>query len=100
MMNPLGVACDLGADHACSVGLQLGAANPADRAAVDHLDVERAGRRTIVRTGGVADIDLGMLVHAFLGNIKSRGRREDLSGNTPTKTASSHASAAQIGTAI
>src|SRR6476620_5859191 len=41
-----------------------------------------------------------MLVHAFLGNIKSRGRREDLSGNTPTKTASSHASASQIGTAI
>jgi predicted ATPase len=34
-------------------------------AAVDHLDIERAGRRTIVRTGGVADIDLGMLVHAF-----------------------------------
>ena len=66
VMNALGVARDLGADHAGGIGLQLGAADPADRAAVDHLDVERAGRRTIVRTGGVTDIDLGMLVHAFL----------------------------------
>ena len=87
MMNALGVARDLGADDAGGIGLQLGAADPADRAAVDHLDIERAGRRAIVRTGGVADIDLGMLVHAFLGNIKRRGRREDLSGSAPAKTA-------------
>ena len=76
MMNALGVARDLGADDTGRIGLQLGAAYPADRAAVDHLDVERAGRRAIVRTGGVADIDLGVLVHASLGNIKRRDRRE------------------------
>src|SRR5215207_11083718 len=99
-MNALGVARDLRAYHAGGIGLQLGATDPADRAAVDYLDVERAGRRTIVRTGGVADIDLGMLVHALLGNIKRRGRREGLTGSTPAKTAVSHASGAQIGAAI
>ena len=100
VMNALGVTRDLRADDARRIGLQLGAADPADRAAVDHLDVERAGRRTIVRTGGVADIDLGMLVHAFLGNIKRHGRREGLFGGAPAKTAVSHASGAQIGAAI
>src|ERR1700722_10942053 len=28
------------------------------------LDVERTGRRTVVRTGGMTDVDLGVLVHA------------------------------------
>src|SRR5215207_4306217 len=99
VMNALGVARDLRAYHAGGIGLQLGAADATDRAAVDYLDVERAGRRTIVRTGGVADIDLGMLVHALLGNIKRRGRREGLTGSAPAKTAVSHASGAQIGAA-
>ena len=70
MMDALGVARDLGADDARGVGLLLGTPHPADAAAFDHLDVERAGRRAIVRTGGMADIDLGVLVHAAKGNIK------------------------------
>jgi hypothetical protein len=38
--------------------------------ALDHFHIERAGRRAIMRTGGMADIDLGMLVHAFLVTLK------------------------------
>src|SRR5262249_15221479 len=41
--------------------------HPADGLASDHLDIERAGRRTVVRTGGMADVDSGLLVHG--GNI-------------------------------
>jgi hypothetical protein len=43
MMDALGVTRDLGADNAGCVGLHLGAAHAADRAAVDHLDIERTG---------------------------------------------------------
>lgn len=64
MMDTFGVARDLGADDTGGIGLQLGPADPADALALDHLDVERAGRRTVMRTGGVADVDLGVLVHA------------------------------------
>ena len=44
MMDALGVARDLGADHAGRVGVVLGAAHAADGAVVEHLDLERAGR--------------------------------------------------------
>src|SRR5258705_1390194 len=71
MMNTLGIARDLGADDACGIALQLGAAHPADRGTIDHLDIQRAGRRTIVRTGGMPDVDLGLLVHAPIGTIKA-----------------------------
>src|SRR5579872_2727744 len=62
-MNALGITRDLGADDAGRVGLQLGAAHPADGLAAYHLDIECTGRRAIVRTGGMADFDLGVLVH-------------------------------------
>ena len=75
MMDPLGIARDLGADHARGLGLLLRAPHPADTAALDYLDVERARRRTIVRAGGMADVDFGVLVHAVKGNIKCFGRR-------------------------
>src|SRR5262249_876293 len=55
MMDALGVARDLGADHAERVVILLRAANAADRALVDRLDLWRAGRGAIVRTGGIAD---------------------------------------------
>ncbi len=51
MMDALGVARDLRADHARRVEIVLGAAHAADRAAVEHLHFERAGGRAIVRTG-------------------------------------------------
>ena len=50
MMDALGVAGDLGADDARRVALVRRAVHAADALAVDHLDVERANRRAIVRT--------------------------------------------------
>ena len=57
MVDALGVARDLGADHARGVGVVRRAAHPADGAVVEHLDLERAGRRAIMRTGRMADPD-------------------------------------------
>ena len=48
MMDALGVARDLGADDARGVALLFSAAHAPDALAVDHLDVERAGRRAVV----------------------------------------------------
>src|SRR4029077_9675778 len=95
-----GVARDLGADDASCVGLQLGAADTSDAAAVDHIDIERAGRWAVVRTGGVADLDLGMLVHGSSVNIKNGTSRAHLSGNSPAQPPAGHASHAQIGPTI
>ena len=74
MVNALGVTRDLGADNARGISLLFGAPYSANAAALDHLDVERAGRRAIMRTGRMADIDLGVLVHVTIGNIKCFGR--------------------------
>ena len=49
VMHPLGVARDLGADHAERVVVVLGPAYAPDGALVEHLDFERAGRWAIVR---------------------------------------------------
>ncbi len=100
MMNALGVARDLGADDAGGIGLQLGAAHPADRAS------RRSPRYRARRpTGNRADrwnagCRSWLLVHAPIGTIKSRGRREHLSGNHRAKTAAGHALGAEIGPAI
>ena len=51
IVNPLGVAGDLGADDARRVVVVLGAVDAPDRRRVDQLDLERAGRRTVVRAG-------------------------------------------------
>jgi hypothetical protein len=63
MVDALGIARHLGADHARGVALQPGAAHPPDGVTIDHLDIEGAGGRTIMRTGGMPDVDLGVLVH-------------------------------------
>src|SRR4051794_15013626 len=63
MMDALSVARDLRADDARGVEIVLGAAHPADRAAVEHLHLECAGGRTVVRTGGSADLGVERLVH-------------------------------------
>src|SRR5262249_45494877 len=80
MMNAFRIARDLGADDAGRVGLLLGAADPADALATDHLDIEGTGRRAIVRTGGVADLDLGVLGHVRRRNTKKPASRARLSG--------------------
>ena len=51
--------------YAGGVALQLGAAHPPDGLAADHLDIEGAGGRTVMRTGGMPDVDLGVLVHGL-----------------------------------
>ena len=55
VMLALGIARDLGADHAGGVVVVLGAVHAPDGALIDQLDFKRAGRRAIVRTGGIAD---------------------------------------------
>ena len=65
MMDALGVARDLGADHAGRVGIVLGAADTADGALVEDLDLERAGRRAVVRTGRGSDAGADGLIHGF-----------------------------------
>ena len=71
MMDALGIARDLGADDAGRVAVVLGAVDAADAVRSEQLDVERAGRRAIMRAGRMADADLGfgfgklaLLVHA------------------------------------
>ncbi len=63
VMDAFGVARDLGADDAGRVAVVLRAVHPADAVRPEDLDVERAGRRAIVRTGRMADADGGVLVH-------------------------------------
>src|SRR6202000_3284256 len=79
MMDALGIARDLGADHTGGIGLEFGTAHPADGLAVDHFDIERAGRRAVVRTGGMPDVDLGVLVHSSRGSTKRGDSRAHLS---------------------
>jgi len=38
---------------------------PADGLAADHLDIEGAGGRAVMRAGGMPDVDLGVLVHGL-----------------------------------
>ncbi len=80
VMDALGITGNLGADDAGGIGLLLGAAHPANRGTVDHLDIERAGRRAIMRTGRMPDLDLGLLVHVTIATIKFGGSRAYLSG--------------------
>ncbi len=63
MMHALGVAGDLGADHAGRVGIIFRAAHAADGVVAENLDFERAGRRAIVRAGGSEEAGADGLVH-------------------------------------
>src|SRR5690606_24524749 len=68
MMGALGIARHLGADDASGIAVVLCAAHAANGALVQQLDVERAGGRAIMRTGGMADRDIrsgGYLAHAI-----------------------------------
>src|SRR5713101_6286155 len=53
---PLGIARDLGADHARRIGMILAAVDPSDRPRVEPLHLERAGARAIMRADGVDEI--------------------------------------------
>src|SRR5262245_65120122 len=55
MMLPLGITCDLRADHSRGVVVVFRAMHAPDRALVEQFDFERAGGWTIVRTGRIAN---------------------------------------------
>ncbi len=59
VMDALGVARDLGADHASRVGIVIGAAQSADPLPVQHLHFQRAGGRAVVRAGRRTDFKRG-----------------------------------------
>ena len=61
MVGPLGVAPNLRADDARGVAV-VGPAHGADAGAVEHLDIQRTGGRTIVRADG--GMDQGVEGHA------------------------------------
>ena len=63
MMRALGVARDLGADHARRIGIVRGAADAADGVRVENFHLERAGRRAIVRAGRGGNARTNELVH-------------------------------------
>ena len=100
MMDALGIARHLGADHAGGIGLQFGAAHPADAGAIDHLDIEGTGRRAVVRTGGMPDVDSWLLVHAPIATIKTRCSRVPLFGRDQRNPRASHALPTEVSPAI
>jgi hypothetical protein len=57
VMLALGIARDLGADHAPSVGLRRRSPEPSEAPSVDALDVERARTRAIVRAHTGDDVE-------------------------------------------
>jgi xanthine/CO dehydrogenase XdhC/CoxF family maturation factor len=65
VVDALGVAGDLGADDAGRVVVLLRAVDAPDGALVQYLDVERAGRRTIMRTGRMADFQQKRAIHGL-----------------------------------
>ncbi len=66
VMDALGVARDLRADDAGRVALIARAVDAADARAVDHLDVERADGRAVVRTDRGTSHDVEGRVHGDL----------------------------------
>ena len=73
MVHPLGVAGDLGADHAVRIGVALEPVHAADPRRREPLDGERAGARAVVRAGRVEGFRLGVEGHGvlkiFAGNL-------------------------------
>ena len=66
MVEALGVARDLGADHAGRVRVALRALDLAQAPAVQLLDLERAHRRAVVRTDGRQQLaDIGTSSRTF-----------------------------------
>src|SRR6185312_8609791 len=65
MMDTVGVARHLGADNTGRVAVRLGTMDAADAVAAEEFNLESAGRGAVVRTGRMADIDLGERIHAL-----------------------------------
>src|SRR6185295_17864370 len=63
VMDALGVAGNLGANDAGRVAMIGRTVHPANPIVAQQLNVKRTGRRTIVRTNGMANGNLGWRVH-------------------------------------
>ena len=63
MMDALGIAGDLLADDTQRIGILARPAHPPDGVVIEELDLERAGRRAVMRTGGKPGLDVGTDVH-------------------------------------
>src|SRR5215213_7996048 len=95
VMDALGITRDFRANHACGVEVVFRAADATDRAAVQHLDFERAGRWAVVRTGGGVDLSAQRLVHRNRPSsipliiYQPSAVRRDLTSRYPTPTTKS-----------
>ena len=63
MVDALGIAAHLLADHAQRVGIVLRTTDPSDGALVEHLDLEGAGGGAVMRADRDAGLDVGQDVH-------------------------------------
>src|SRR5690606_7202560 len=76
VMDTLGVASDLFADHASRIGIILGTAHAADCAVRQDVDIEGTDRRTVVRADGADGAKRAEVVHAAtLAEAKRRHNR-------------------------
>ncbi len=80
VIEPFRIASDLGADDACRVAIGVGTAHASDPAIIGQINVQRAGRGTVMRTdsvsGGIFECDRGRNVHVFpIGHAKARRKR-------------------------
>ena len=76
MMDAFGIARHFRADDALGVGMVGRAMHPTDAVSADHLDVERADRRAVVRADGRAAHDVERGVHPRLQSPNvAKGRR-------------------------
>ena len=74
MVDALGIAPDLLADDAQRIGIIFCAAHPPDRVGIEELDIEGAGRGTVMRADRSADLDIGPDVHVRAYSAESAER--------------------------
>ena len=72
MVIALRIAGNFGANHACGVGLGLGAVDTADRLIVQHFHFQRAGGGAIMRTDGIFAGDTDGRVHGERLHLRAR----------------------------
>jgi hypothetical protein len=58
VMNTLGIAGNLGADHTSGIAVVLRTTDAADCTLIQQLDIKRTGGRAVMRTGRMSDFDI------------------------------------------
>ena len=100
MVLPLGIARDLGADHARRVVVVFGAVHASDRALVEKFDLQRTGRRAVMRTGLMAYPRHALGPQRLIHRVADYRRTpipglSDRAGSARFRLAQPHASAAR-----